>query len=163
MILLMCYEYSGMTDEKPLRALGPDHGHRASGVRAELVGCQAEKCLLLPGDDSSPNKLTMPPVAIECVRNIRREVLALFWEACHVAQHNVTKPDHIRHQPHRPLRMRRPLEARVDEALAGNQELQSYVQLLDSGLVDADQEPPDELNYLTEDDLPSERPGGHWS
>ena len=59
--------------------------------------------------------------------------------------------------------MRRPLEARVDEALAGNQELQRYVQLLDSGLVDADQEPPDELNYLTEDDLPSERPGGHWS
>ena len=37
------------------------------------------------------------------------------------------------------------LEARVDEALAGNQELQSYVQLLDSGLVDADQEPPDEM------------------
>jgi hypothetical protein len=46
----------------------------------------------------------------------------------------------------------RALEARVDEALAGNQELQSYVQRLDSGLVD------DELNYLTEDDLPSEIP-----
>src|SRR5262245_24869045 len=58
-------------DEKPLHALGPNHGHRASGVRAELVGCQAEKCLLLPGDDISPNKLTMPPVAIECVRNMR--------------------------------------------------------------------------------------------
>ena len=39
----------------------------------------------------------------------------------------------------------RALEARVDEALAGNQELQSYVQRLDSGLVDEDQEPPDEL------------------
>ena len=52
----------------------------------------------------------------------------------------------------------RALEARVDEALAGNQELQSYVQRLDSGLVDEDQEPPDELNYLTEDDLPSEIP-----
>jgi len=37
-------------------------------------------------------------------------------------------------------------------------ELQSYVQRLDSGLVDEDQEPPDELNYLTEDDLPSEIP-----
>ena len=52
----------------------------------------------------------------------------------------------------------RALEARVDEALAGNQELQSYVQRLDSGLVDEDQEPPNELNYLTEDDLPSEIP-----
>ena len=55
----------------------------------------SSKCLLLPGDDISPNKLTMPPVAIECVRNIRREALASFWEACHVAKHNVTKPDHI--------------------------------------------------------------------
>ena len=36
----------------------------------------------------------------------------------------------------------RALEARVDEALAGNQELQSDVQRLDSGLVDEDQEPP---------------------
>jgi len=52
----------------------------------------------------------------------------------------------------------RALEARVDEALAGNQELQSYVQRLDSGLVDEDQEPPDELNSLTEDDLSSEIP-----
>jgi hypothetical protein len=64
-------------------------------IRAELVGCQAEKCLLLLGDDISPNKLTMPPVAIECVRNIRREALASFWETCHVAKHHVTKPDHI--------------------------------------------------------------------
>jgi hypothetical protein len=48
--------------------------------------------------------------------------------------------------------------SRALEALAGNQELQSYVQRLDSGLVDEDQEPPDELNYLTEDDLPSEIP-----
>ena len=52
----------------------------------------------------------------------------------------------------------RALEARVDEALAGNQELQSYVQRLDSGLVDEAQEPPNELNYLTEDDLPGEIP-----
>jgi hypothetical protein len=37
----------------------------------------------------------MPPVAIECVRNIWRETLASFWEACHVAKQNVTKPDHI--------------------------------------------------------------------
>ena len=59
----------------------------------------------MPGDDISPNQLTMPPVAIECVRD-----------------------------------------------------LQSYVQRLDSGLVDEDQEPPDALNYLTEDDLPSEIP-----
>jgi len=44
----------------------------------------------------------------------------------------------------------------VDETLAGSQELQSYVQRLDSGLVDEDQEPLNELNYLTEDDLPSE-------
>jgi hypothetical protein len=27
--------------------------------------------------------------------NIRREALASFWEACHVAKQNVTKPDHI--------------------------------------------------------------------
>ena len=52
----------------------------------------------------------------------------------------------------------RALEARVDEALAGNRELQSDVQCLDSGLVDEEQEPPDELNSLTEDDLPSEIP-----
>jgi hypothetical protein len=37
----------------------------------------------------------MPPVAIECVRKIRWEALASFWEACHVAKRNVTKPDHI--------------------------------------------------------------------
>ena len=52
----------------------------------------------------------------------------------------------------------RALEVRVDDARAGNQELQSYIQRLDSGLVDEAQEPPDELNYLTEDDLPSEIP-----
>jgi hypothetical protein len=46
-------------------------------------------------DDLSLIKLTMPPVAIECVRNICREALASFWEACHVAKQNVTKPDHI--------------------------------------------------------------------
>ena len=46
----------------------------------------------------------------------------------------------------------------MDEALAGNRELQSDVQCLDSGLVDEEQEPPDELNSLTEDDLPSEIP-----
>jgi 3-hydroxyisobutyrate dehydrogenase-like beta-hydroxyacid dehydrogenase len=100
----------------------------------------------------------MPPVAIECVRNIRREALASFWEACHVAKQNGTKPDHMRRvwrggaggdkliglsidleELHSASRA---LEARVDEALAGNQELQSYVQRLDSGLVDEDQEPP---------------------
>ncbi|HJW35665.1 MAG TPA: hypothetical protein VJ769_03445, partial [Actinomycetes bacterium] len=48
-----------------------------------------------PKSRKTPNKLTMPPVAIECVRNIRREALASFWEACHVAKQNVTKPDHI--------------------------------------------------------------------
>ena len=73
----------------------PSKPSSSSRIRAELVGCQAEKCLLLPGDDISPNKLTMPPVAIECVRNIRREALAAFWEACHVAKQHVTKPDHI--------------------------------------------------------------------
>ena len=52
----------------------------------------------------------------------------------------------------------RALEARVGEVLAGNQELQIDVQRLDSGRADEDQEPPDELNYLTEDDLPSEIP-----
>ena len=52
----------------------------------------------------------------------------------------------------------RALEVWVDDARAGNQELQSYVQRLDSGLVDEDQEPPDELNSLTEDDLSSEIP-----
>ena len=67
-------------------------------------------------DLTNQYKLTMPPVAIECVMNIR-------WEA-----------------------------------LASNQELQSDVQRLDSGLVDEDQEPPDALNSLTEDDLPSEIP-----
>jgi len=57
---------------------------------------QAETCLLLPGDDIGPNQLTMLPIAIECVRAIRREVVALFWEACHIAKQHATKPDHIR-------------------------------------------------------------------
>ena len=83
----------------------------------------------------------MPPVAIECVRNIRREALASFWKACHVAK-----------QLEELHSASRALEAQVDEALAGNQELQSYVQRLDSGLVD------DELNYPTEDALPREIP-----
>jgi len=52
----------------------------------------------------------------------------------------------------------RAFEALVDEALAGNQELQSYVHRLGSGLVDEDQQPPNELNSRTEDDLPSELP-----
>jgi len=52
----------------------------------------------------------------------------------------------------------RALEVRVDEVLAGNQELQSCVQRLDSGLVDEDQKPRDELNYMAEDDLSSEIP-----
>ena len=52
----------------------------------------------------------------------------------------------------------RALEAREDEALASNQELQSYIQRLDRGLVDEDQEPREELNSLAEDDLPSEIP-----
>jgi len=46
----------------------------------------------------------------------------------------------------------------VDETLAGNQGLQSYVQSLDSRRANEDQELPDELNSLTEDDLPSEIP-----
>jgi hypothetical protein len=56
---------------------------------------QAEKSLLLTGDDISPNKLTMPPIAIECVRHIQQEAVASFWEACHIAKQNVTKPNHI--------------------------------------------------------------------
>jgi hypothetical protein len=90
-----CLKFGQDYANQLIRALGPNHGPRASSVRAELVGCQAEKCLLLPGDDISPKKLTTPPVAIECVRNIWREALASFWEACHVAKQNVTKPDHI--------------------------------------------------------------------
>jgi hypothetical protein len=58
-------------------------------------GLQIKACAYVGISDISPNKLTMPPVAIECVRNIRREALASFWEACHVAKQNVTKPDHI--------------------------------------------------------------------
>jgi hypothetical protein len=37
----------------------------------------------------------MPPVAIESVRNMRREALVSFWEVCPVVKQNVTKPDHI--------------------------------------------------------------------
>jgi len=49
----------------------------------------------LPPDELSLIKLTTPPVAIECVRDIRREALAsFFWEACRVAKQNVPKPDH---------------------------------------------------------------------
>jgi proteasome assembly chaperone (PAC2) family protein len=48
------------------------------------------------------------------------------------------------------------LEARVDEALAGNQELQSYVRRLDSGMVD--EEPPEDFANLIEDDPPGEIP-----
>jgi proteasome assembly chaperone (PAC2) family protein len=50
----------------------------------------------------------------------------------------------------------RALEARVDEALAGNDELQSYVQRLDQGL-DVD-EPPDDFAALIEDEAPTEIP-----
>jgi hypothetical protein len=39
-------EIVAQTRQACLHLLGPNHGHRASGVRAELVGCQAEKCLL---------------------------------------------------------------------------------------------------------------------
>jgi hypothetical protein len=52
----------------------------------------------------------------------------------------------------------RAVERRTDEALAGNHELRRYVQRRERRLVDVDQEPPDELNSLTEDDLPSEIP-----
>lgn len=51
----------------------------------------------------------------------------------------------------------RALEARVDEALAGNDELQSYVSRLDQGLVD--EEPPDDLADLLEPAEPEEPPG----
>src|SRR5215211_2420320 len=50
----------------------------------------------------------------------------------------------------------RALEARVDEALAGNEELQSYVSRLDQGLVD--EEPPDEEAELADDEPPGEIP-----
>ena len=49
--------------------------------------------------------------------------------------------------------------SRVLEARAGNQELRSYVQRLDSGLVDEAQETNNYLNYMIEDDLPSKIPG----
>ena len=43
-------------------------------------------------------------------------------------------------------------------ALAGNQELQSAGQRRHSGLVEEDQEPPNALHSLIEDDLPSASP-----
>lgn len=50
----------------------------------------------------------------------------------------------------------RALEARVDEALAGNEELLSYVQRLDAGLVD--DEPAEEALELTQEETPREMP-----
>jgi proteasome assembly chaperone (PAC2) family protein len=50
----------------------------------------------------------------------------------------------------------RALEARVDEALAGNEELQSYVERLDQGLID--EEPPDDLADLIEEEPTGEIP-----
>ncbi len=162
-----------------------------SGVRAELVGCQAEKCLLLPGDDISPNKLTMPPVAIECVRNIRREERKFKrpfpptpsppacrlarraragWHATEQRESSQTagqrRPDgDLGTEGRRVWRggaggdklIGLPIDLEELHSVS-REELQSYVQRLDSGLVDEDQEPPDELNHLTEDDLPSEIP-----
>ena len=48
------------------------------------------------------------------------------------------------------------LEARVDEALSGNHELQTYVERLDAGMVD--DEPPDDLANLSDDEPPGEIP-----
>ena len=65
-------------------------------LRASMTGTVDHELLRRNAyDELSLIQLTMPPVAIECVRNIRREALASFWEACHVAKQNVTKPDHI--------------------------------------------------------------------
>ena len=65
-------------------------------LRASMTGTVDHELLRRNAyDELSLIKLTMPPVAIECVRNTRREALASFWEACHVAKQNVTKPDHI--------------------------------------------------------------------
>jgi hypothetical protein len=50
----------------------------------------------------------------------------------------------------------RALEARVDEALAGNEELQGYVRRLDAGI--ADDEPPDELAATVDEEPPGEIP-----
>jgi proteasome assembly chaperone (PAC2) family protein len=49
----------------------------------------------------------------------------------------------------------RALESRVDEALAGNDELQSYVSRLDAGIVD---EPPEDLATTMDEEPPSEIP-----
>ena len=65
-------------------------------LRASMTGTVDHELLRRNAyDELSLIQLTMPPVAIECVRNIRREALASFWEACHVAKQHVTKPDHI--------------------------------------------------------------------
>ena len=65
-------------------------------LRASMTGTVDHELLRRNAyDELSLIQLTMPPVAIECVRNIRREALASFWEACHVAKQNITKPDHI--------------------------------------------------------------------
>jgi len=65
-------------------------------LRASMTGTVDHELLRRNAyDELSLIQLTMPPVAIECVRNIRREALASFWEACHIAKQNVTKPDHI--------------------------------------------------------------------
>jgi len=50
----------------------------------------------------------------------------------------------------------RALEARVDEALAGNEELQRYVSRLDQGLID--DEPPDEPAAVGDEEPPTEIP-----
>jgi len=117
----------------------------------------------------SPNKLTMPPVAIECVRNIRQEALASFWEACHVAKQNVIKPDHIWFWG-----FIEDLVRAFDSAMETDKNRYGGTYSTDPI---APGVPPcspcqsrrrasralEVLNYLTEDDLPSERPGGHWS
>ena len=49
------------------------------------------------------------------------------------------------------------LETQVDAALSGNQELQSYVERLDAGMVE--DEPPDDLASLVEEEQEQEPPG----
>ena len=53
-------------------------------------------------------------------------------------------------------RASRALEARVDEALAGNEELQQYVERLDAGIVD--DEPPDDFVAAVDEEPPGEIP-----
>jgi hypothetical protein len=64
--------------------LGPERfgidRHECFGELSAL-GYQAGKCLLSPGDDIRPNKLTMPPVAIEFGKSIRWDALASCLEA----------------------------------------------------------------------------------